>query len=135
MSKLSIWSEERTTSAKSSLSIPIPENLWSNTPPILSPAVTGSKDGRNWPPHTGAWEFTVLRPCQTFFLKNTGYIQKAYTFSDAERAAFPVLFRYMNTYWWHHIDELKLVKEEPEKVGKILDWLEYQMTRDDLRLP
>lgn len=69
------------------------------------------------------------------FLKNTGYIQKAYTFSNAERAAFPVLFRYMNTYWWHHIDELKLVKEEPEKVGKILDWLEHQMTRDDLRLP
>lgn len=69
------------------------------------------------------------------FLKNIGYIQEYYEFSETERKIFPILFRYMNSFWWHHVREIKKIKEDKEKVTKLLDWLEYQMTRDDIRLP
>ena len=69
------------------------------------------------------------------FLKNMGYIQEYYTFSPAERDAFPILLRYMNSFWWQTLSEIERIREDPEKIEKLLDWLEYQMTRDDIRLP
>ena len=69
------------------------------------------------------------------FLDNIGYIQENYEFSSFERNAFPILFRYMNSFWWHHLDEIKLIKEDKHKIKQLFDWLEYQMTRDDIRLP
>lgn len=69
------------------------------------------------------------------FMENMGYIQENYHFSDYEKAVFPVLFRYMNSFWWFHLDEIKLIKEDESKINRLLDWLEYQMTRDDIHLP
>jgi len=69
------------------------------------------------------------------FLRNMAYVQETYTFSDAEREAFPVLFRYMNSFWWQTISEIGRVREDEDSIAKLLDWLEYQMTRDDIRLP
>lgn len=69
------------------------------------------------------------------FLVNIGYIQENYKFSELEKEIFPVLFRYMNSFWWFLLDEVKLVKEDGRDVTPIFDWLEYQMTRDDIRLP
>lgn len=69
------------------------------------------------------------------FLKNVQYIQEYYEFSPLERKVFPILFRYMNSFWWGHIDEIKANCENEEKINQIFDWLEYQMTRDDIRLP
>ena len=54
---------------------------------------------------------------------------------DYRREAFPVLFRYMNSFWWFHLHEIELIRGDESKVEKLLDWLEYQMTRDDIRLP
>lgn len=69
------------------------------------------------------------------FLKNVGYIQESYTFTDIERTAFPVLFRYVNSFWWFHLDEIKRIRGDEQKVDLLFDWLEHQMTRDDIRLP
>lgn len=68
------------------------------------------------------------------FLKNIGYIQETYTFSPFEREVFPVLFRYINSFWWFHLDEIKRIKDDEFKITQLLDWLEHQMTRDDIRL-
>lgn len=69
------------------------------------------------------------------FLQNMGYVQEYYQFSPLEKEAFPILFRYINSFWWHHLDAIKQMKEDDQKITQLLDWLEYQMTRDDIRLP
>ena len=69
------------------------------------------------------------------FLENIGYIQENYKFSPLEREVFPVLFRYMNSFWWFHLNEIKLIKDDDRKITMLFDWLEHQMTRDDIRLP
>lgn len=69
------------------------------------------------------------------FLENISYIQEYYEFSAFEKNAFPILFRYMNSFWWFHLDEIKLIKEDECKITKLFEWLEQQMTRDDIRLP
>jgi len=69
------------------------------------------------------------------FLENIGYIQENYEFNELEKKVFPILFRYINSFWWFHLEEIKLIKEDECKTAKLFDWLEYQMTRDDIRLP
>ena len=69
------------------------------------------------------------------FLENIGYIQEHYEFSEFEKEVFPVLLRYMNSFWWFHLDEIALIKEDNSKIDKLFDWLEHQMTRDDICLP
>lgn len=69
------------------------------------------------------------------FLENIAYVQETYSFSAFEKEVFPTLFRYMNFFWWFHLDEVKRIKEDKRKVAQLLDWLEHQMMRDDIRLP
>jgi hypothetical protein len=69
------------------------------------------------------------------FLENIGYIQEYYEFNEFEKEVFPILFRYINSFWWFHLEEIKLIKDDDSKITKLFDWLEYQMTRDDIRLP
>lgn len=69
------------------------------------------------------------------FLENINYIQETYKFTPVEKEVFPILFRYINSFWWFHLDEVKRIKEDERKITQLLDYLEYQMTRDDIRLP
>lgn len=69
------------------------------------------------------------------FLENIGYIQENYEFTAFEKDTFPILFRYMNSFWWFHLDEIKLIREDENKITQLFDWLERQMTRDDIQLP
>lgn len=69
------------------------------------------------------------------FLKNMAFIGECYPFSDYERAAFPVLFRYINPFWWEQVHAIRQFSHDSNKVVKILDWIEYQLVRDDVRLP
>jgi len=69
------------------------------------------------------------------FLENIGYIQENYKFNELEEKAFPILFRYINSFWWFHSEEIQLIKEDESKIVKLFNWLEYQMTRDDIHLP
>lgn len=68
------------------------------------------------------------------FLENMSYIQQTYPFSDDEKQAFPILLRYINTFWWYSLSDLEAFSQDDRKVEKILDWFEYQMTRDDIKL-
>ena len=69
------------------------------------------------------------------FIRNISCVQEYYEFSDEERKAFPILFRYINSFWWQHLEEIEAVREDDEKINMLFDDLEYQMTRDDIRLP
>ena len=69
------------------------------------------------------------------FLENISYIQENYRFSSFEKDVFPILFRYMNSFWWEHLSEIEAVREDDSKIEQLFDWLELQMTRDDIRLP
>ena len=69
------------------------------------------------------------------FLENIGYIQENYEFTDFEKRIFPILFSYINSFWWFHLDEIKLIKNDDCKITQLFDWLEHQMTRDDIRIP
>lgn len=69
------------------------------------------------------------------FLHNLAVIGEFYHFSDAEREAFPVLLRYIDSFWWEHVNEIRKIKDDDAKITMLFDWLEHQMTRDDIRLP
>ncbi len=69
------------------------------------------------------------------FLENLSYVRETYSFSSLERKVFPCLLRYMDSFWWFQLDEIKLIKDDESKITQLFDWLEYQMTRDDIRLP
>lgn len=68
------------------------------------------------------------------FLHNLEIIAENYQFSAGERRAFPILLRYMNSFWWNHIDEIKRVKDDNDRIHSLLCWLERQMTRNDIQL-
>ena len=68
-------------------------------------------------------------------MENIGYIRENYEFSAFEREVFPILFRYINSFWWFHLYEIKLIKDDANKINQLFDWLEHQMTRDDVHLP
>ena len=68
-------------------------------------------------------------------INNLKLIGESYEYSEKAREAFPVLFRYMNSFWWEILRELKTVKDDESKVDMLFRWLERQLTRDDIRLP
>jgi len=68
------------------------------------------------------------------FMKNIGYISELYTFNDFERSVFPLLFRYISSFWWEQVHALKQFSNNKNKVEKILDWIEFQLTRQDIQL-
>lgn len=71
----------------------------------------------------------------SIFLHNMRMISETYDFSDEEREAFSILFRYINSIWWMQISEIKAVHDDSDKVKALLNWVRRQMTRDDIRLP
>lgn len=68
------------------------------------------------------------------FLQNIAYIQENYEFTLFEKEVFPIIFRYINSFWWFCIDELKLIRDDESKLDQLFNWLKRQMTRDDIRL-
>ena len=68
------------------------------------------------------------------FLENMSYIQETYNFSEDEKSAFPILLRYINTFWWYSLSDLEAFSTDDNKVEKMLDWIELQMTRNDIVL-
>ena len=108
------------------LNYAVREALWA----VTDPRLFGEKDTRLYFYDD---ELDALRI--SLFLENIGYVQETYEFSDLEREAFPILFRYLNSFWWFHLDELKMIEEDESKIERLFDWLEHQMNRDDIRLP
>ena len=69
------------------------------------------------------------------FLENMGYIQENYKFTDLEKSVFPILFRYMNSFWWSVVREIKYITDDETKITQLFKWLEFQLTRTDIFLP
>ncbi len=108
------------------LNYAVREALWG----ISDKRLFGEKDSRLYFYDSDLDELRIK-----LFLENIGYIKENYEFSELEKDVFPILFRYMNSFWWFHLDEIKLIKEDERKITQLFDWLEYQMIRDDIRLP
>ena len=78
-------------------------------------------------------ELEAVRICS--FMKNIGYISELYTFNDFEKNTFPLVFRYISSFWWEQVYAIKQFSGDKYKVEKILDWIEFQLTRHDIYLP
>ncbi len=108
------------------LNYAVREALWS----VSDQRLFGEKDSRLYFYENELEELRI-----ELFLENIGYIQEYYKFSEFEKEVFPVLFRYLNSFWWFCLDEIKLIKEDESKIAQLFDWLERQLKRDDVRLP
>lgn len=69
------------------------------------------------------------------FMKNIEYISEFYSFNDCEKSAFPLLYHYISSFWWEQVYAIKQFSNDKYKVEKILDWIEFQLTRQDISLP
>ena len=108
------------------LNYAVREALWS----ISDSRFFGENDSRLYFYDEKLEEFRIR-----LFLENIGYIMERYSFTPLEKDIFPILFRYVNSFWWFHLDEIKMIKDDDKKINQLFDWLERQMTRDDIRLP
>lgn len=64
------------------------------------------------------------------FLHNLQLAGDFYAFTQPERRAAPLLYWYLRPFWWRPLHALKRDQDCPEKVGKILDWIEHEQARD-----
>ena len=69
------------------------------------------------------------------FRKNMEAIGEEYRYSPCEREIFPVLFQYINSIWWGDIRELKCIKNDPNLIRKLLQYIKIQLMRTDISLP
>ncbi|MBQ8393152.1 MAG: hypothetical protein IJX51_05195 [Clostridia bacterium] len=68
------------------------------------------------------------------FMKNIKYIQEYYEFNELEKNTFPLLLKYISSFWWEQVYAIKQMKGDTEKVNMIFDWIELQLTRNDIIL-
>ena len=64
------------------------------------------------------------------FLHNLMLVKATYSFTELERQAAPLLYRYLRVFWWRPLHALKRDKDDPEKVGAILAWIEKEQARE-----
>ena len=65
-------------------------------------------------------------------VRNLRVVGQTYTFSESEKKAAVLLYRYIRPFNGPVVDELKEVRNDNAKVGMLLDWIEHQIIRDDL---
>lgn len=63
------------------------------------------------------------------FLDNLLLMKNSYHFTQAEKEAAPLLYRYLRPFWWRPLHALKRDQADPEKVGQILSWIETEQSR------
>lgn len=64
------------------------------------------------------------------FLKNIQIIKQTYSFSEIEKQAAILLYRYLRPFWWQPNYALSLDKADKEKVERILTWIEKEQVRE-----
>ena len=78
-----------------------------------------------------------LKKCDDFLYDNLRKINKHYKFSDYERENFNLCYNAIVPFCFYMtVGLLKWVirEKKDERVDKILDWVYYQLSRDDMRL-
>ena len=63
------------------------------------------------------------------FLDNLSLMKNSYYFTQAEKEAAPLLYRYLRPFWWRPLHALKRDQSDPEKVEQILSWIETEQSR------
>lgn len=66
------------------------------------------------------------------FLAKIRLIADIYEFSEAEINAAILVYRYLKPFWWRPAHEIENVKEDEQKVLKIFEWVENELTRTDI---
>lgn len=66
------------------------------------------------------------------FLSKIRLIADIYEFSEAEINAALLVYRYLKPFWWRPAHEIENVKEDEQKVLKIFEWVENELTRTDI---
>ena len=71
------------------------------------------------------------------FLRNLALIGRFYRYTPEEKAAAPLLYRYMRPFWWEQYHALMKLKdaseaERQDKGERLLHWLERELTRTDI---
>ncbi len=54
----------------------------------------------------------------------------SYAYSDAEKAAAPLLYRYLRPFWWHPAAVIARSSTDLALAAHILDWAEREQTRE-----
>lgn len=63
---------------------------------------------------------------------NISLMKRAYSFTKAEKTAALFLYRTIRPFWWDTFHEIYRVRENKEKIIQLLDWMENELTREDL---
>lgn len=67
--------------------------------------------------------------------RNLKIVGRSYSFSPLEKDAAVLLYRYLRPFSDPIIEELEKAGSDKAKAGKLLGWIEYQLTRDDMDFP
>lgn len=67
-------------------------------------------------------------------VRNLKIFNRHYTSSEKEKKAAVLLYRYIRPFNGPVVEELKKARNDKEKAEMLLDWVEYQIVRDDLKL-
>lgn len=70
--------------------------------------------------------------CAEEFCRMLKRTAERYEFSEEEKKYAILVYRYVRPFWWRPAHEIERVKEEPEKVEKILTWAEQELMRTDI---
>ncbi len=57
-------------------------------------------------------------------------VKKVYSFSDLEKEAAPLLYKWIRPLWWHASLELEEAGTDDAKIRRHLDAIEYEQTRE-----
>lgn len=66
------------------------------------------------------------------FLSKVRLVAEAYPFSELEKSAAVLVYRYLRPFWWRPSHEIEKVKDDAEKVCRIFEWVENELARTDL---
>ncbi len=66
------------------------------------------------------------------FLSKVRLVAEVYPFSELEKSSAILVYRYLRPFWWRPSHEIEKVKDDDQKVCRILDWVENELTRMDI---
>ncbi len=69
------------------------------------------------------------------FMRKMRCISETYSFTEAERKIFPLMFNYQISIWWDDVEKIKRIHEDKQKVSLYLSWIKKRLTRKDVILP
>lgn len=69
------------------------------------------------------------------FLSKIRLVAEVYPFSELEKSATVLVYRYLRPFWWRPSHEIEKVKDDHQKVCRIFEWVEKELTRTDIMHP